>query len=89
MHFHSLVVLIGTVAIGLAVPTVEAEEEYDPFEETNRKIFAFNDYLDRNFFVPVARGYNAVTPVVVDTGITNMYQNALDPLTSANDVAQL
>ena len=87
MYFHSLVALIGTVTIGLAALPAQAEEEYDPFEETNRKIFAFNDYLDRNFFVPVARGYNAVTPVVVDTGITNMYQNALDPLTSVNDVA--
>lgn len=66
-----------------------ASEEYDPFEKTNRKIFAFNDYLDRNFFVPMARTYQTVTPASVDDGITNFYQNALDPLTSVNDVAQL
>ncbi|MEC7547892.1 MAG: VacJ family lipoprotein [Pseudomonadota bacterium] len=82
-----LAIVVGFFSF--AVPSVGAEEEYDPFEKTNRKIFAFNDYLDRNFFVPVAKGYNAVTPVVIDTGITNMYQTALDPLTSVNSVAQL
>lgn len=69
-------------------PSVLAVEDYDPFEKTNRKIFAFNDFMDRNFLMPVARGYNAVTPKVVNNGIGNAYSNALEPLTTVNDVAQ-
>lgn len=64
-------------------------EEYDPFEKTNRKIFAFNEYLDRNLLVPVARGYKAITPRAVENGIGNAFNNALEPLTTVNDAAQL
>lgn len=73
----------------MSVATVNAAEEYDPFEKTNRKIFAFNDYLDRNLLAPVARGYNAITPRAVNKGISHAYANALEPLTTVNDVAQL
>jgi phospholipid-binding lipoprotein MlaA len=81
-------IIATTAVIAFAVP-VNAAEDYDPFEKTNRKIFAFNDYLDRNLLVPVAKGYNAITPRVVNNGISNAYSNALEPLTTVNDVAQL
>ena len=47
MYFHSLVALIGTVTIGLAALPAQAEEEYDPFEETNRKISACSKGVQR------------------------------------------
>lgn len=47
----------------------------DPFESFNRRIFVFNDFVDRNFLLPVAHGYRAVTPPVVDSGITNFFSN--------------
>ena len=81
-------IIATTAVIAFTVP-VNAAEDYDPFEKTNRKIFAFNDYLDRNLLVPVAKGYNAITPRVVNNGISNAYSNALEPLTTVNDVAQL
>ncbi|MEK9710962.1 MAG: VacJ family lipoprotein [Thalassolituus sp.] len=88
MKFLKSLLLVSSIAAS-AIQPANSAEEYDPFEKRNRKIFDFNDYLDRTFFVPVAKGYNYVTPVVVDRGITNMYDNALDPLTTVNDVAQL
>lgn len=81
-------IIATTAVIAFTVP-VNAADDYDPFEKTNRKIFAFNDYLDRNLLVPVAKGYNAITPRVVNNGISNAYSNALEPLTTVNDVAQL
>jgi phospholipid-binding lipoprotein MlaA len=36
------------------------EEEFnDPLEEANRKIFAFNQVVDRNVLVPVAKTYRS------------------------------
>ena len=35
----------------------------DPFENTNRKIFAFNDNLDTVVLEPIAAGYNKVIPL--------------------------
>ena len=81
--------IIATTAVMAFATPVNAAEDYDPFEKTNRKIFEFNDYLDRNLLVPVAKGYNAITPRVVNNGISNAYSNALEPLTTVNDVAQL
>ena len=48
----------------------------DPYENTNRKFYAFNDSIDRNFLQPVARGYVKVTPEPVRTGVTNFFANS-------------
>src|SRR5690606_14309110 len=47
----------------------------DPWEGFNRKVFAFNDFADRYFLKPVAKGYRAVTPQFVEDGVHNMYTN--------------
>ncbi len=47
----------------------------DPFENWNRKVFAFNDGLDRWFLRPVASAYRTVTPSVVDKSVTNFFSN--------------
>lgn len=53
----------------------EAAKERDPWEGFNRKVFVFNDTLDRFFLKPVARGYRWVTPNPVETGVTNFFDN--------------
>ena len=41
-----------------AQQTATYEEDFnDPFEDTNRKIFEFNQVVDRNVMVPVAKAY--------------------------------
>ena len=39
----------------------------DPFEKTNRKFYAFNDAIDKNFVQPVAETYVKITPVFFGT----------------------
>ena len=43
----------------------------DPFENTNRKIFVFNDNLDTVVLEPIAAGYNKVMPSYAKTAINN------------------
>ena len=47
----------------------------DPHESLNRKFYAFNDALDKNFLEPVAKGYANVTPDPVREGVTNFFEN--------------
>ncbi len=54
---------------------LSAEEISDPYESVNRKIFAFNEFGDKWFLSPVARGYRWITPDFVDIAITNIFQN--------------
>ncbi|MBT5574152.1 MAG: VacJ family lipoprotein [Alphaproteobacteria bacterium] len=37
-------------------------DKRDPFESTNRKIYAFNDKVDTAILEPVAAGYNKIVP---------------------------
>lgn len=60
----------------------------DPWEKFNRAIFSFNDRLDRYALKPVAKGYKAVTPQVVRSGISNFFVNLRSPLVILNDVLQ-
>lgn len=60
-------------------PALFIEEEepknIDPWEPMNRKIFAFNETLDRWVLRPVASGYHNVTPDPVERGVANFIDN--------------
>jgi phospholipid-binding lipoprotein MlaA len=60
----------------------------DPWEKFNRAIFKFNDGADRYVLRPVAKGYRAITPNAVRTGITNFFVNLRSPIVVLNDVLQ-
>jgi phospholipid-binding lipoprotein MlaA len=83
---------LGAAALALwcSVPALAAETapNPDPWESFNRKIFAFNDRLDRYFLKPVAKGYRAITPQFVDDSITNVLNNLSEPITIVNDLLQ-
>ena len=61
----------------------------DPFESFNRSMFAFNEGVDTYALKPLAKGYKAITPAPVDTGITNFFSNIDDILVIINDLLQL
>jgi phospholipid-binding lipoprotein MlaA len=70
--------------------TVSAsDKEVDPWQGFNRSVFEFNETLDKYVAKPVAQGYQAVTPQIVDTGISNFFSNLEDVLIIANDIFQL
>jgi phospholipid-binding lipoprotein MlaA len=61
----------------------------DPLEKVNRSIHSFNDSLDRAVLKPVAKGYEAITPVFARTGVRNFFSNLDDVTVLANDILQL
>lgn len=60
----------------------------DPLEPVNRAVFRFNETVDENVLQPVARGYRAVLPGLVRTGVTNFFSNLEDVWIGVNNVLQ-
>jgi phospholipid-binding lipoprotein MlaA len=91
-----LVCLCGLMLSGCASPSSTGqqqqatyEEEFnDPLEETNRKIFAFNQFVDRNAIVPVAKAYRAALPDPVRDSLRDFLNNLREPLVFVNDTLQ-
>lgn len=54
----------------------------------NRGIYRFNDTLDRAALKPVAKGYKAITPRWVRSGIGNFFANITYPVTIVNQFLQ-
>jgi phospholipid-binding lipoprotein MlaA len=71
-------------------PVAQAPDEgaIDPYENTNRAIFDFNEGLDRSVLVPVASAYRTVIPPVARDMIHDFLQNLNAPIIFANDVLQ-
>jgi phospholipid-binding lipoprotein MlaA len=89
------VFLLGAVLLGgcAAVPKdpvarAEYREADDPLEPMNRRIFAFNEILDKAIIRPVAKGYVKVIPKAGRDGIKNFVSNLNEPLVFANNILQ-
>lgn len=81
--------LLGLCLAGCAsAPGGQARDPGDPYEATNRKVFAFDQMLDRNFLLPTAKRYNVLVPEFGRDGIHNLLGNLDLPITFANDVLQ-
>lgn len=65
-----------------------AVTDNDPYQRLNKKVFSFNDNLDRYFFEPVARGYSFVMPNVAMRGVTNFFNNLEEPRIVMNGMLQ-
>jgi phospholipid-binding lipoprotein MlaA len=61
----------------------------DPFEPVNRVVFKFNDSVDQYIAVPVAKGYQKVTPQPLRTAVSNFFSNLGDLTNAANALLQL
>ena len=66
-----------------------AEATYDPWEKSNRRLFAVHQGVDRVLLKPIARGYRAVTTKFIRKRVSNTLTNLESPVTFANDVLQL
>lgn len=60
----------------------------DPWEGFNRKVHGFNNLLDRFVLRPVAMGYNKITPVPVQSGVSRFFGNLRLPATAVNQALQ-
>ena len=61
----------------------------DPIEPINRGIYSFNSTFDHYLLKPIAKGYDAVVPSLVKTGVSNVFQNMSDAQSLVSDALQL
>ena len=63
-------------------------EANDPFEDINRKVWAFNEFLDDNFAKPTAEIYTIIAPNFVEVGMSNFFRNINELDNTANQLLQ-
>ena len=78
------------LALSACVSTVWAapRDPADPWESFNRGVFRFNETADRYVAKPLAKTYQAVTPVFIDDSITRVFNNLATPITIVNQLLQ-
>jgi len=79
-------VLAGCASTGSQ--TSQAPDPADPWEGFNRKVFVFNDVLDRYALKPVATGYRTITPDPLQQGVGNFFSNLGEIRTTLNSLLQ-
>jgi phospholipid-binding lipoprotein MlaA len=92
---------LGVLAVGVARPafaqqsapaasdsSAASDDNGDPWENTNRKIFGFNQGVDKYALVPVANAYRFAIPSTFRDMIHDFLQNLDSPIIFANDVLQ-
>jgi len=68
-------------------PDTVVSDARDPYENTNRKIFAFNMKVDDVVLEPAAKGYRKL-PALVRAGVTNHVEWTSYPSTTVNSAFQ-
>ena len=82
-----IAVLVAGLTLGAAADDSSSEPS-DPWQGMNRRIQSFNDFADRWVLKPVAKGYVAITPQLVERGVTNFFVNLAYPLVVVNQFLQ-
>lgn len=60
----------------------------DPYESFNRKVYKFNDVVDRYFLEPIAKTYRYSIPKIFRKSISNFTNNVSLPISAVNSFAQ-
>lgn len=81
-----LVTLLASGCAGQA--SKPANPEDDPWEPFNRKVYGFNQGVDRVLFKPVAKAYDAIMPDAPQRGVRNFFRNLQFPVTFLNLLLQ-
>ncbi|OAM26365.1 MULTISPECIES: VacJ family lipoprotein [Eikenella] len=77
------------LALSLSSNALAEGVAYDPYEGYNRFMFGVNDRIDRHVLSPAARGYRAVTPKPVRSGIGNFFNNLRDIVSVGSNLLRL
>lgn len=75
MTLPRYLILLAMAFPGLSAWGAEIRDNIDPWEPMNRKIFAFNETLDKYVLRPTAKGYRFVVPDPAERGVTNFISN--------------
>ncbi len=84
----ALVLAVSTPMVANAMEKEQEQINVDPWEGFNRVMFSFNETVDTYALKPVATGYKAVTPDIVETGVGNFFGNLSDVGSLLNNVLQ-
>ena len=87
-HLPARIMGIASLFALLAGCATPMPRKDDPYENFNRKMYAFNDFADRVAIRPVAIGYRKITNQTTRTLISNFFANIESPVTIANDILQ-
>ena len=79
-----LLMCLGALVSGCAT----GPNEVDPFEPMNRKMYAFNNAVDKAYLKPIATGYRNIMPQPARTGVTNFFRNLGVIVTALNNTLQ-
>ena len=60
----------------------------DPWEPLNRTVHGFNTVVDNVTLKPLAKGYDAVLPSPIRTGISNFFRNLMTPQSAVSNFLQ-
>ena len=81
----SALLLVSACATNIHRP----ENKADPYENMNRKIFAFNDSVYENVYFPIVRGYRKITTPTIRERVSSFVANVEEPISTANYLLQL
>ena len=90
LNAKSILLILLLVTTGCATTnniSVDFNPE-DPYENSNRKVFEFNNKIDKLFLRPVTDFYDKATPEFAQTSITNFFANLDDIRISINNLLQ-
>lgn len=81
--------LVVVVSLWLAGCSTMAKDTVmsDPYENINRKVYVFNDTLDKYALKPVAEQYVKL-PSPIRTGVKNFFSNLREPSNAINNLLQ-
>jgi phospholipid-binding lipoprotein MlaA len=85
---HLRLTLALAAALLLSACASTPGRPYDPFEASNRVMYAINDPLDKYFAKPIAQFYVDYVPSIVRTGVRNYFNNIDDLFSGINGLLQ-
>ena len=90
LNAKSILLILLLVTTGCATTSSMSADfnPDDPYEKSNRKVFEFNNKIDKLFLRPVTDFYDKATPEFAQTSITNFFANLDDIRISLNNLLQ-
>lgn len=84
----ALAALCGCASTPAGSPQALHAQQPDPWEATNRKVFAFNDAVDRALIRPAAEVYVATVPAFARDAVSQVMRNLQDAWSTVNWILQ-
>lgn len=78
----------GLETSALPLNDIAEDDVNDPYEKINRKVYSFNEFMDRALLIPVTKFYRKAIPELGREGIANFLRNLATPVTLINNVFQ-